>query len=279
MPRISVVVLSYNRAAHLALCLRALQRQIFRDFEVIVTDAGSTENNVELALATDNLHLKVTGHEHKYANGGKDASHGVHQCSKTANMGLMLAEGEIIQFVQHDHILSPTYLLHLANLFTFMPPPLHSAIIVGYCHYLKDEVTAAHVDMLAEMDTFGIPPEPGKAEWPLYPRYERFMGAGMQTLLRCPDWRGIDGFDCAVRRSYCLPFDEEFEGQGHEHMDWVYRQVKNVGSTFWCSPLLQHYHQPHREVREKAQWEKELEISTALFNQKHGEQAWRTPAG
>ena len=196
-------------------------------------------------------------------------------------MGLRVAEGQYTQFLSADNLLSPTYLLHLVNILDHMPNPLSGAIMLGYCHYLKRDVGSEFVDWLAEADTFGVPTgaDKGNAGWALYPRYERFFGEGMQTLLRCPDWRGIDGFDSALRRDHCLLLDEEFEGQGHEAMDWCYRQVTQVGSTFWCSPLLQHYHQPHQEVRDETQWKHELEVSTAMFSQKHGKEAWARAIG
>jgi GT2 family glycosyltransferase len=51
---ISVVVVNWNRRALLAACLKSLENQTFRDFEVIVVDNGSTDGSVELVqgLAT-----------------------------------------------------------------------------------------------------------------------------------------------------------------------------------------------------------------------------------
>lgn len=281
MPKVSLVLLTYERPQHLANSLRALQNQLFKDFEVLVCDAGSKANNCELALSFERLNMKVLRHEHKFANGTEDVAHGVHQCAKTANMGLRAAEGQYVMFMQADHLLSSTYLYHLVQILDHMPEPLAGAIVLGYCHYLKRDVGPEFVDWLAEADTFGIPPgaDKGNEAWQPYPRYERFMRDGMATLLRCPDWRGIDGFDSALRRDHCLLLDEEFEGQGHEAMDWCYRQTTQMGSTFWCSPLLVHYHQPHQEVRDEKQWQYELAISTALFSRKHGEAAWALAIG
>lgn len=283
MLRISYIVLSFERSHHLRLCLKALANAAkqYYNVEVIVADAGSTENNTEVALAQDGLAVKVVQHPHKYTGNKADAAYGVHQCATTANLGLAHATGDVVQFLQHDHIVAADHAWHLAQIMEHMPPPLHNAIITGYCHFLREDVTDAHVDMLEEMSVFGMPPLEGKenSQWELWPRYERFMGNGTQTLFRTPDWRGIDGFDCAIRRDYCLPLDEEFEGQGFEHMDWVWRQVKERRSTFWCSALLRLYHQPHREVRKEEQWRKELEVAEALFNKKHGEEAWRMQVG
>jgi len=43
---ISVIIPTYNRSESLRLCLTALKNQTHRDFEVIVIDDGSDDNDV-----------------------------------------------------------------------------------------------------------------------------------------------------------------------------------------------------------------------------------------
>ncbi len=45
---ISVVVVNWNRRELLAACLKSLENQTFRDFEVVVVDNGSTDGSVQL---------------------------------------------------------------------------------------------------------------------------------------------------------------------------------------------------------------------------------------
>lgn len=40
-PKISVIIATYNYLSYLKLCLFSLERQTFRDFEVIIADDGS----------------------------------------------------------------------------------------------------------------------------------------------------------------------------------------------------------------------------------------------
>lgn len=47
-PRVSVIVVNWNRKDYLRECLRSLERQSFRDFEVIVVDNGSTDGSAEM---------------------------------------------------------------------------------------------------------------------------------------------------------------------------------------------------------------------------------------
>ena len=47
-PLVSVVIPNLNGRDMLACCLRSLERQTFKDFEVIVVDNGSTDGSVEM---------------------------------------------------------------------------------------------------------------------------------------------------------------------------------------------------------------------------------------
>jgi GT2 family glycosyltransferase len=48
MPAVSVVIVNWNGAHHIARCLEALEAQTFRNFEVIVVDNGSTDGSADL---------------------------------------------------------------------------------------------------------------------------------------------------------------------------------------------------------------------------------------
>lgn len=48
-PLVSIIVLTYNGAPWLDTCLAAIQAQTFQDYEVILTDSGSTDGSVEAA--------------------------------------------------------------------------------------------------------------------------------------------------------------------------------------------------------------------------------------
>jgi len=49
IPRISIIIPTLNEAAYLPILLDSLKAQTFRDFEIIVADAGSTDRTCEIA--------------------------------------------------------------------------------------------------------------------------------------------------------------------------------------------------------------------------------------
>jgi glycosyltransferase involved in cell wall biosynthesis len=53
-PVFSVIIPTYNRAARIKIALESLSRQTFADFEVIISDDGSTDNTKEIVDAFRN---------------------------------------------------------------------------------------------------------------------------------------------------------------------------------------------------------------------------------
>ena len=48
MPRISVIISNFNGASHLDECIRSVLCQTFSEFELLILDAGSTDNSIEI---------------------------------------------------------------------------------------------------------------------------------------------------------------------------------------------------------------------------------------
>lgn len=66
----SVCVPTYNRVAHIVHTLQSLEKQVFKDFEVIVVDDGSTDDTKEVVKSFSNLNLKYIWKK----NGGKHSA-------------------------------------------------------------------------------------------------------------------------------------------------------------------------------------------------------------
>ncbi len=95
VPRVSVVVASYNGARTLRSCLESLERQNYPDYEVILVDDGSTDETQKLVQPRRDgtsafPHLRVIRHAE---NAG---------LSVARNTGIAAAQGEIVAFTDAD---------------------------------------------------------------------------------------------------------------------------------------------------------------------------------
>ncbi|MBR1426680.1 MAG: glycosyltransferase family 2 protein [Paludibacteraceae bacterium] len=90
-PTISVIIPCYNQAAYLPKAITSLQAQTMPDWECIIVDDGSTDNSAEIAA---NIALKDERVRLLQKQNGGSAS--------ARNMGLQVAQGEYIQFLDAD---------------------------------------------------------------------------------------------------------------------------------------------------------------------------------
>jgi glycosyltransferase involved in cell wall biosynthesis len=98
LPRVSVVVPTRNRASLLPGLLEALERQRFRDFEVIVVDDGSTDGTPDVLGAWEREGRAVIRLER---SAGSYAAR---------NAGWKAARGEIVAFTDDDCFPQPAWL-------------------------------------------------------------------------------------------------------------------------------------------------------------------------
>jgi glycosyltransferase involved in cell wall biosynthesis len=90
-PAFSVIIPTYNRAELLGRTLRSLVAQIYKNFEVIVCDDGSTDHTKEVVASFNNdLNIKYVWEE----NWGGPA--------RPRNNGIKAASSEWICFLDHD---------------------------------------------------------------------------------------------------------------------------------------------------------------------------------
>ncbi len=103
-PLVSIILPVYNAQSHLERCIGSILAQTYRDLELIILNDGSKDQSLpvcEAFRARDSRILLVD----------KDNS-GV---SDTRNLGLKLAGGKYIQFVDSDDHIAPDYTQHLVT--------------------------------------------------------------------------------------------------------------------------------------------------------------------
>lgn len=93
-PLVSIIIPCYNAAPWLAETLESCFNQTYRNLEIILVDNGSTDDSLAVASRCKDARLVVTTCERKGASAAR-------------NVGLSLAHGEYIQFLDADDLLAP----------------------------------------------------------------------------------------------------------------------------------------------------------------------------
>lgn len=107
-PKISIIVPTYNKSAHLARLLPSIIEQDYEseDFEIIIVDDGSKDST---ASAAEQFADRFANYQYVYQhNKGIGAAR---------NTGLKHARGELISFIADDYVLDPTYLSKMSSAF------------------------------------------------------------------------------------------------------------------------------------------------------------------
>lgn len=94
MPKVSIIIPTYNRTRFLELTLKSIQNQTFQDFEIIVVDDG-TPNNENEVLCKHFAKVRYC----KIPNSGGP--------SKPRNEGIKMAKGKYFAFVDDDDLWMP----------------------------------------------------------------------------------------------------------------------------------------------------------------------------
>lgn len=100
MMKVSVIIPTYNEEKDILSCLKSLNKQSFRNFEVIVVDDGSTDNTLKKLKKAKSNKLKILTQKHLGAGAGR-------------NNGASKATGKILVFVDADMTFHKNFLKNL----------------------------------------------------------------------------------------------------------------------------------------------------------------------
>lgn len=112
MPKVSVIIPTYNRAEFLRSAIRSVLDQSVQDFEIVIVDDGSKDNTEEIVRSFNDKRIKYIHHE---TNKGAAGSR---------NTGLMHSNGEYIAFLDDDDEWLPEKLKMGVDLLENSPPKI-----------------------------------------------------------------------------------------------------------------------------------------------------------
>jgi len=121
-PKVSVIVVSYNRSSDLRACLSAIFASRFSDLEVLVVDNASSDDAVAVARSFPGL----TVLENRENLGFAAAN----------NQALELARGEYVALVNNDAVIAPDW---LSELVAFLDAEPKAAAAGGRLYHWNDE--------------------------------------------------------------------------------------------------------------------------------------------
>lgn len=103
MPKFSVVIPLYNKAAYILMTVQSVLQQQYEDFELIVVDDGSTDQGVEQLSKIKDPRMTII----------QQKNQGV---SVARNRGIFAARAEFVAFLDADDMWCPDYLMQIDRL-------------------------------------------------------------------------------------------------------------------------------------------------------------------
>ncbi len=96
---VSVIIPAFNRQDYITQCLQSVLVQSYENFEIIIIDDGSTDQTLEICKTMAQTEPRIKLY------------HGTHQgVSAARNIGLDVAQGEYVFFVDSDDMIHPRLL-------------------------------------------------------------------------------------------------------------------------------------------------------------------------
>lgn len=190
MPRVSVIIPTYNRAAYLDEAIQSVIAQTFEDWELIVIDDGSTDATTEVAARYADRITFI-----RQANAGACVAR---------NLGLSHASGEYVSFLDSDDRMLPN---NLADLIAVLEQKPQVDVAYGWYYWMEADGSPSnragpHLHNITRPSPWpnaSIKPSGTTLEGQILPKLlqEETMLLGTALVRRaCVD--AVGGFDCTV---------------------------------------------------------------------------------
>ncbi len=213
---ISVVITTYNWPSALSLCVESLLVQQDRNFEIIIADDGSSENNIKIAksyCSGSPISISYIHHDDKGFRAGTIRNKAVAAC-----------RGEYLLFIDGDCIVLPDFIAKHRQL------ALRGFFVPGNRVLLSQEFTQEVIEQHLEL--YAKPIDYFILLW-LQKKINRLLGffylpLGLLRYLQPKKWKKAMTCNLGIWKSDFLMvngFDELFEGWGYEDSDLVIRLI------------------------------------------------------
>lgn len=179
-PLVTVIIVTWNSEKHLPACLDALSVQTNKDFEIVMIDNGSTDQNY-LDLEEKYSDLKMTIKKNNENLGFAIAN----------NIGAHLALGQWLALLNADAFPEPDWLERLLEATHTYPNAFFTSrqIQANNPKYLDGEGDIYHVSGLAWRKNYNLP------VYPLNEDQEVFSACGAAALYPRTEFLDAGGFD------------------------------------------------------------------------------------
>ena len=217
MPKISLIICSYNRARFIEPALESILAQEYADYEVIFVENNSPDNTLEICQNFQKSHpnfpLKVFT---EYNQGHSFAR----------NRGIKESSGEIISFIDDDVILKPNFVKKLAEFFD-QRPNLQAAggKIIPYFEAGRPIWLSSYLEPLyACVDLGNVPKRFNGRKYP--------FGANMAFRATIFDKIGLFNTNLGRKGSSLMGADEKD----------VFQRIKAIDEEIWYMPSVSLLH-------------------------------------
>lgn len=121
-PKVSAIIISYNRSADLRLSIEALLASGYPDLEIVVVDNASTDDAADVAASFPEVKLIRSKENLGFAEGN--------------NVGLRAATGAYLALVNNDAVVEPTWIQRLVD---FLEAHPDAAAAGGKAYFWDDD--------------------------------------------------------------------------------------------------------------------------------------------
>jgi glycosyltransferase involved in cell wall biosynthesis len=180
-PKISIITITYNSAAHIEEALLSVIRQDYPRLEYIIIDGGSTDGTLDI-LSRYSDHIAVLVSE---PDGG---------ISDAFNKGIRRATGQVVGIINSDDLLAPGALRRVAEVYD---PAVD--LYRGDCLILNPETDFTYRDLPT-------------LRWPAIPLKMRVCHPS--TFVSAESYRRLGGYDTALRYMMDIDLLRRYDAQG-----------------------------------------------------------------